>query len=70
MGNAASMTTVAVLIVAYNGTKYLHDCLSSVLAANSDGLTVRVFVVDNAKVTTTDGEPFRNGFRLATICTF
>ena len=42
------MTRVAVLIVAYNGTDYLPDCLGSVFAADTDGVSLTCFVLDNA----------------------
>ncbi|MHC4715519.1 MAG: glycosyltransferase family 2 protein [Planctomycetota bacterium] len=39
---------VAVLIVCYNGRRYLDDCLGSVLAAREPGIRAHVVVVDNA----------------------
>jgi len=39
---------VAVLIVCYNGRRYLDDCLGSVLADEEAGVAAHVVVVDNA----------------------
>jgi len=38
---------VVVLVVSYNGTGYLGDCLSSVLVSADPGVHTRVLVVDN-----------------------
>lgn len=43
-----SSLELAVLIVCYNGRKYLEDCLSSVLNSNDGPLRRHVIVVDNA----------------------
>ncbi len=39
---------VAVLVVCYNGRRYLDDCLGSVLAAPGAGMRTHLVVVDNA----------------------
>ena len=39
---------IGLLIVTYNGTKYIQECLDSVFAADLDGIDLRVLVVDNA----------------------
>lgn len=46
------MITVAILIVSYNGKKYLDDCLSSVTSGHYSSIQQLVYVLDNAS---TDG---------------
>lgn len=46
---------VAILIVAYNGTDVLPDCLASLEAANFSGIDANLFVLDNASSDETTG---------------
>ncbi|TWT86085.1 Poly-beta-1,6-N-acetyl-D-glucosamine synthase [Neorhodopirellula pilleata] len=52
---------VAVLIVAYKGSEFLPDCLSSIAAADSTDICVETFVLDNASPDDS-GEVVRNLF--------